>query len=491
MPQSPASVRAAARIHTDALLRLPNVFAVGVGARRVRGVVTDEPGVVMYVTRKLPPDALAQADRVPTHLEADGDLVRTDVLEAAQPHFVDVDTATYRPVHGGCQIGTSGRTGTAGAVVYDRRDQSVVLLTNNHVLTGMTQPWTLPADTTVRQPAGGAAVGFSKRIVPIFPAPLGADYRYYATVDAGIVELDPDITGAFDVLEIGRHPFVVLPPFEGLEVVRRGYRTQLRTGTVELVHLAVTIKANNGDLVRIGGDDAVFSIRSPERLISAMPGDSGSLVVDAAGGAARGLVFASDSQSGGLTWACELGTVMQLLEVDTPCTGGLRAAIRRAVFRRFTPAWASAHIALEGGHRNRLVDEVVTTVGRFRKLYLSAEPDGTLGSAIGVALQRLGPDLAGMLNNNEDAAGLFDRAFGEWFVQPTVFDMLEYRFPEDTPERMSAAFGCLRDTCSAREDLELLTTAFSSAARRSMRETLRDSTSDLCNRIASAAGGTA
>ena len=133
----------------------------------------------------------------------------------------------------------------------------------------------------------------------MFRAPLGVtDYRFSAPVDAGIVEVDDEIAAQFEVVEIGgKHPFVVLPPFEGLEVVRRGYRTQLRTGTVEAVDLTITVTANNGDRLRIG--PTVFSIRSPERLISAMKGDSGSLVVDAAGGAARGLVFASNEQSGG------------------------------------------------------------------------------------------------------------------------------------------------------------------------------------------------
>ena len=130
------------------------------------------------------------------------------------------------------------------------------------MLTVSGNPTTLPANPNVDQPWGGSKVGVSKRIIPMFRAPLGVtDYTFSAPVDAGIVEVDDGIAAQFDVVEIGgKHPFVALPPFDGLEVVRRGYRTQLRTGAVEAVELTMTITANNGDRLRIG--PSVFSIRS-------------------------------------------------------------------------------------------------------------------------------------------------------------------------------------------------------------------------------------
>lgn len=473
MTEFPARVRAAARLHTDRILRLPNVVGVGVSKRRVGGTVTDEPAVLIYVSRKLPLEALRFDERVPRVVDVDGEEVGTDVVEVGVPRFVAVDDATYRPLRGGCQIGTAGGAGTVGAVMYDRRDSSVVLLTNNHVLTVDGNPTTLPANPNVSQPWGGSKVGVSKRIVPMFRAPLGVtDYTFSAPVDAGIVEVDDGIAGQFDVVEIGgKHPFVALPPFPGLEVVRRGYRTQLRTGTVEDIELTITITANNGDRYRIG--PSVFSIRSPERLISAMKGDSGSLVVDAAGGAARGLVFGSNEQSGGLTWACDLITIMTLLEIETPCTGARNRLIRRAVRRRFSDSWAAAQQADgAGGSRNPFVDEVVTKVHRFSHAYLPKERDGSRGSVIGYALAQLAPDLATALTYDEDAAGLFDRAFGEWLVTPTVFDMLEYRFPRDAGVHVSAAFGRIRDRCRPSPELDLLERIFTEAAGRSMREIL-------------------
>jgi hypothetical protein len=364
--------------------------------------------------------------------------------------------------------------------MYDRRDSSVVLLTNNHVLTTTGNPTTLPANTDVSQPLGGAKIGVSKRIVPWFLAPLGsAGYKFTAPVDAGIVEVDDGIAGQFDVIEIGgKHPFVALPAFEGLEVVRRGYRTQLRTGTVEAIDVTMTATASNGDTCLIG--PSVFSIRSPERLISAMKGDSGSLVVDAAGGAARGLVFASDEQSGGLTFACDLITIMTLLDIETPCTGARNALIRRAIRRRFTNSWKATQIDAAGGSRNPFVDEMITKVHRFTRAYLPKERDGSTGSAIGYALGRLGPDLADALTYDEDAAGLFDRAFGDWLVTPTVFDMLEYRFPRDAGVHVSAALGRVRDRCRPSPELDLLERIFTEAAGRTMREVLGPGPSPHC-----------
>jgi hypothetical protein len=473
MPELSPQVRVATRLHTDALLRRRNVIAVGAGIRRKAGSSTGEPAVVVYVSRKLPPEALNPDELIPRRIVADDVEVRTDVVEVGEPRFVAVDTASYRPIRGGCQIGNArGAAGTAGAVMYDRRDQRIVLLTNNHVLMDPADRTNLPANTTMFQPAGGPRIGQSKRVVPMFLAPLGAyDYRWYASVDAGIVGLDSNVPAEFDVIEVGPHPYVLIPPYPGLEVVRRGYRTQYRVGTVESVDMTVIVKASNGDRCKIGGPDCVFTIRSREREVSAMPGDSGSLVVDADGGASRGLVFASDEISGGITWACELGTVMSLLELDTPCTGSLNALIRRSVFIRLADRWSLAQeVAGVGGTSNVLVTEQIETMKRFRHGYLGTEAEGTVGQTVGAALHRLAPALATAITNDDDAAGLLERAFGEWLLQPTVFDLLEYRFSDQASGMMSHAFRRLQQLGANASDLEEVVGLFLRAGGRSVRE---------------------
>ena len=230
---------------------------------------------MVYVTQKLPREALLPTELVPRTVFTDDTEIRTDVVQVGVPRFVAVDTQTYRPLRGGCQIANfRGGAGTGGAVMYDRRDQSLVLLTNNHVLTDPKNPTFLPASTAISQPFGGGRIGQSKRIVPMFRAPLGAtDHNWFGTVDVGIVALDSNIPVEFNVVEIGAHPYVVLPPYEGLEAVRRGFRTQLRVGTVEAVDVTVIIKnSSTGELYKVGGPDAVFMIRWWEREISADAG---------------------------------------------------------------------------------------------------------------------------------------------------------------------------------------------------------------------------
>jgi hypothetical protein len=205
-----------------------------------------------------------------------------------------------------------------------------------------------------------------------------------------------------------------------------------------------------------------------------MPGDSGSLVVDANGGASRGLVFGTNNQTAGLTWACELGAVMTALELDTSCSGALNALIRRSVYRRFHEHWDLVAHAGVGGGFNMLVQEQVELVRRLRHGHMDAAGEGSNGQAIGAALQRLAPALATAITNDEDAAGWLERAFGAWFVQPTVFDMLEYRFDDEAQAAMVTAFGYLQRSGANTADLEALAGTFLHAGGRSVRELVND-----------------
>jgi hypothetical protein len=474
MAEISRNVRAAVREHTSALLSYPNVIGVGAARKTRKGRKLDEYSVVAYVSRKLPTEFLDARHRVPRELELDDEVVSSDVVEIAEPRFLAVDTSQYRPLQGGCQIRSSSGTGTLGAILYDRLDDRPVLLTNNHVLTAPGSPMFLPTDTRIYQPAGGAVVGSSKRVAPMFSAPLGAvDYRFSALVDAGIVEPLPTVGLTINVVELGRHPYVVLPPFEGLEVEHRGYRTQLRRGTVEAIDLTIVVKASNGDGYRIGGPASGFSIRAPERLIGAWPGDSGSLVVDAARGAARGLVFGGNGESGGLTFACELGAIMAELQLETACSGGLSALIRRAVFRRELTAWAAAEGRLDTtGHTNALVKAMVAKVERFRHQYLRDEANCDVSGAVGNLLRRLTTDLAETLLENEDFAGLLDRAFGDWLVLPTVYDMLEYRIPDHLGPTAIEAFRQLGKGGQLGQDFGWVEPALSRCAGLTVRDLL-------------------
>jgi hypothetical protein len=480
IPEDFRAARAAAREFTDIVLRLPNVIGCGVARRTVGGRETDEWCFVTYVSRKLPPDMLHASELVPRELHTLEGTVLTDVEERPEPRFL-ADTSLYRPLQGGCQILSAAGGGTLGAVVYDGTDFQPVLLTCNHCLTLLGQRTTIPANSQVRQPArvlaptadinnpfvfrSGPIVGSTKRIVPWLMPPLGATHNFQARVDAGIVALNPDVDAAFRVIDVGKHPYVILPPYEGLRVVKRGWVTERTEGVVKAIDVSITIRDDDGKLIRIGGVDSGFGIKSQGSAF-ARRGDSGSLIVDADGGAARGMLFGGDTP-GPFSWtyACELNAVFEELQLETPCTGGLHAAIKRAVLRRYTDAWTEVE-ARGGG----LVGEMVRKTDRFRDRYLPADDNGKVSGAFGSLMQNLASELAEQVHGDEDFAGLLDRAFGDWFALPTMYDMLEYQIPEDLPQRIDAAFRRLRELSPDAKGYEWLTTAIAGAIGLTMRE---------------------
>lgn len=470
VPEPSRAALAGARLHADDLLSLPNVTGVGAARKVVGGRRTDTVGVVVYVLRKEPSANLDARHCVPPELIVGNEGVPTDVVEIAQPRMCDLDDAKYRPIRGGCQIQSVSGLGTAGGVFFDRRPPyEAVLLTCNHVLTSPDRPFELPGNRSVWQPGGGHAefVGASARVVPMFPAPLGADYAFDSVVDAGIVEVGPGIGKWFRVVDIaGKHPYVALPPYEGMEVVRRGFRTQLKTGTVEAVGVTlITGNAMAGQKrCKIGGGGTVFAIRSDEGQISGMPGDSGSLVVDAAGQATRGLVFAADSLSGGLTWACDIVDVMGAMEIDTICSRAIHLSVDGAVLK---------HLAFALSDRERLTEEHVRKFTRFRADYLSPDREGLLGGGLGVLLEGTsGQEIAEALVTDDDFAGLLNRAIGAWLVQPSAFEMLEYQLPENFTADLLAAFTRLTRISEGAVDVDWLADTFQDADGRSMREVL-------------------
>ena len=111
------------------LLSRKNAVAVGVGFKESGGKITDEPCVVVSVTKKMPEAQLSPADIVPKKLgEVRTDVQETGVIRALQGH-----TDRWRPAPGGVSIGHVDITaGTLGCLVT--RDGELFILSNNHVL---------------------------------------------------------------------------------------------------------------------------------------------------------------------------------------------------------------------------------------------------------------------------------------------------------------------------------------------------------------------
>ena len=185
---------------------------------------------------------------------------------------------------------------------------------------------------------------------------------------------------------------------------------------------------------------------------------------------------AGDGQSGGLTYACELLAVMSELQLETACAGEFASVIKRAVFRRMTTAWAAAeHASVAGsggsvGHANALVEAMVKKVDHFRDRYLADDRDGRVAGALGALLHQLASHLAESSHHDDDFAGLLDRAFGDWLVQPTVYDMLEYRIPDHLGPTTIDAFRRLQSGHGRKQDLGWFEAALSRSAGLTMRE---------------------
>ncbi len=113
----------------NALLAKKNVVACGVGYKETKGVMTDEPCIVVSVEKKVPLAQLAEADIVPQMV----DDVKTDVLETGLITAWQAPTARWRPALGGVSIGHINITaGTLGCLVW--KGGELFILSNNHVL---------------------------------------------------------------------------------------------------------------------------------------------------------------------------------------------------------------------------------------------------------------------------------------------------------------------------------------------------------------------
>ena len=117
------------RQNRDYLLSRRNVVACGVGFKESEGKISDEPCVVVSVTKKMSEAQLSSADIVPKKLgEVRTDVQETGVIRALQGH-----TDRWRPAPGGVSIGHADITaGTLGCLVS--RDDELFILSNNHVL---------------------------------------------------------------------------------------------------------------------------------------------------------------------------------------------------------------------------------------------------------------------------------------------------------------------------------------------------------------------
>jgi len=329
-----AQVKQAKDLHKERILSKPNVVGIGLGYKETRGKKTDELCVVALVRRKVPEAGLEPADLVPR--EVDG--IATDVLDVGELRAQAARTDRFRPAPGGVSIGHYKITaGTFGTVVRDRSNGERLILSNNHVLANsndaaigdpILQPGTADdgredLDTIaelarfcpiefVSEPATcGIALGVvaaGNWLAKLF----GSHHRLMAfqsnpqavnMVDAAVARpINPaDILD--EILEIGTVAGTVGASL-GMAVRKSGRTTGLTTGQINVMDATVTVSY---------GDKTASYERQLVSGPMSQPGDSGSLLVEAGGLRAVGLLFAGSEQA---TIFNPIREVLDCLEVD-------------------------------------------------------------------------------------------------------------------------------------------------------------------------------
>ncbi len=322
------------------LLKKKNVVLVKKGTKIKDGVDTGQPCLVIGVSKKIAKKQLKTQDLIPK-ITDDGqitDVVIQKPLKALNG-CADPDPADGCPPHtdehlprvGGISIGRGSITGTAGLIVRDTLDGSLVFLTNNHVLCLLFDPnYEFPIggslDPTIFymiQPSlldGGIddvahRIGNGKRAVA-----MQFGYSGENRVDAAIIDIDDTTETVTDILHKHQGPFPFLSNNEiyvGLEVAKAGRSTGNTTGPVTGIGVAANVTYGGYDTEEntVQFVDQIL-VETNDRF--SMSGDSGSIVTAKLGGSHKiaGLLYAG-SDDGKSTLFNPMGHVATEMQIES------------------------------------------------------------------------------------------------------------------------------------------------------------------------------
>lgn len=315
---------------------LDNVVGVGIGYKKKGRQDTDDLGLIFFVEKKLPPEALAVDQVIPKRIGG----VFTDVLEIGRVTFLE-RMERFRPAFPGVSISHYRVTaGTFGALVQDRKSGDILILSNNHVLANATDgnDGSAQIGDPVYQPGsydGGGEddiIGNLERFVPINRYSKESDCKiasfglraansviqalrpnYHLRlekrgmvnyVDCALAKpLSSDLVKP-EISEIGRIAGIKEPE-PRLAVKKSGRTSGLTQGRITAIRVSLNVMMNSAN------DLARFQEQVVADLQSA-PGDSGSLVVDEENRAV-GLLFAGSKN---YTVCNPIQTVLDKLDVQ-------------------------------------------------------------------------------------------------------------------------------------------------------------------------------
>ena len=197
-------------------------------------------------------------------------------------------TSLVRPAPPGVSISHyQGSAGTFGAVVYDKKDKSPLILSNNHVLanTSLVGKEQAKENDPIVQPGNfdgkNEIIAKLARFIPLNLYP-GSN-----VVDCAVAKPLNNKAITPEILEIGQVKGIT-DPYIGQKIKKSGRTTGLTVGKIRAVE--ATIKVQYGEGMTLKFDRQIVA------TAMSAPGDSGSLVLDE-NNKAVGLLFAGSDLS--------------------------------------------------------------------------------------------------------------------------------------------------------------------------------------------------
>lgn len=303
-------------------LQAIGAHSVGIGRKRVEGRSTDTPCLRYYVAKKKPLSKISSEERIPKRIvfvsrkSAKTSHIPTDVIELPPAEFEEVDPErSVRPVPGGCSAGANGHAGTIGAWVWDLTDDTVVMLSNEHVFEQISGKDILQPATTDGGVLPNDRIGSVKRGVP-------RSVNEVNRVDCSIGDVDEIALCDPQVLEIGPALFATDTPEVDMPVEKYGQTTRHTFGEITDSDWSGFVSGRPFE------DCLLIDPAAPSSDWSA-GGDSGSLVfsrtpIDEESGIKPGvgLHFAG---AGNFGIACKIQNVLAALDLATLSTGAFTA----------------------------------------------------------------------------------------------------------------------------------------------------------------------
>ncbi len=296
---------------------MPNVVGVGIGYKKSAGKTLDELSLVTMVRTKVPESNLPAKSIIPTEFNG----VRTDVIEVGQLRAMQTVREQWRPAIGGISIGHYQVTaGTLGCVMYDARQNTPVVLSNNHVLAnsnkgnlgdpilqqGVVDGGIVGRDTLAilaryiplkflssqgYQPLPDFILRFGLKLSDFLRMPRWREYfekmrTQVNQVDAALARpLDSSLISN-EVYEIGT-PSGLQNASLGLAVRKSGRTTGLTTGSIQIVN--ATVMVSYGDSLTARFENQILT------TAMCQGGDSGSILFTTNTPKIVGLLFGGSS----------------------------------------------------------------------------------------------------------------------------------------------------------------------------------------------------